>query len=96
MRVRGARECAREYVSGPREWCPRVREWCTRERLCGLVSKQPAVSSLARVREVEAIFSRLGMGPLEQTLFDWAWDLLWSTAAWSSTLGYFTIIIAGS
>ena len=40
-----------------------AREWCTRERLRGLVSKQPAVSSLACVREVEANFSRLGMGP---------------------------------
>ena len=40
-----------------------TREWCTRERLHGLVSMQPAVSSLACVREVEANFSRLDMGP---------------------------------
>ena len=71
---------AREYVSGARELCMRVvhesgaREWCTRERLHGLVSKQPAVSSLACVREVEANFSPLGMEPPGQTLVDWAWE----------------------
>ena len=36
------------------------------------MSKQPAVSSLACVREVETNFSRLGMGPPGQTLVDWA------------------------
>ena len=50
------------------------------------MSMQPAVSSWACVREVEANFSRLGMGPTgqtsrlgmgppEQTLVDWTWDL---------------------
>ena len=76
--VSGAREYvsgAREYVSSARECMSGACEWCTRVRVHGLVSKQPAVSSLTCVREVEANFNRLGMGLPGQTLVDWAWAL---------------------